>query len=134
MFENNTFIFLLIILLVYHVTSGIYMTREILAWVPDKKRRFKLLMYLWLIPVVGINLANRKGRLGLFEESNDLPTSSSRTALLGLEEILNPGVKNHIEAIEKQRTELSETISEPDEPSLKVQNKSSHTTKSNKGL
>ena len=106
---------LLVVLTIYHLTSCIYMSREILAWVPDNKRRIKLLLMLWFIPIFGINMTNIKGKLGLFQESRENGPPATSGGILEIENALNPGAKYRVEVIAEQKAEVPSTISEQDD-------------------
>lgn len=105
--QNKIFLALIILLAIYHVISSLVMTREIMVWVPNKKRKLKLLLLVWLVPFFGLRLANKKAQLGLFEPSKEQASSSTVGAsLLEIEAVFNPGVKHRVEAVQEHKVKV----------------------------
>ena len=96
------------LLLAYHVISSLFMSREIMVWVPSKKKKIKLLLLVWLVPVFGLSMANKKGQLGLYEETNQTGSSESvGMGLLEIEAVFNPGAKHRIEAVQEHKVQVT---------------------------
>jgi len=96
------------LLMAYHVISASFMSREIMVWVPSKKRKFKLMLLVWLVPVFGLRLANKKAQLGLFEETHQPASAESMgMGLLEIEAVFNPGAKHRIEAVQQHKVQVS---------------------------
>lgn len=104
----------------YHVISNLFMSREILIWVPNKKRKIKLLLLVWLIPIFGLRLANKKTQLGLFEAKKQTGSGESMgMGLLELEAIFNPGAKHRIEAVQEHKVQVAKKSEQPKDNQLK---------------
>lgn len=103
-------------MLAYHVVSSLFMSREIMVWVPDKKRKLKLLLLVWLVPILGLRLANKKAELGLFEAKKQSGSVESMgMGLLELEAIFNPGVKHRVEAVQQHKVQVAKKNGQQDD-------------------
>ncbi len=103
-------------LLLLHTLFACLLSREVLIWVPDRKRKLKLLLLIWLIPVKGLKWANQKAQLGWNEERKEtIGTSSVDMGLMLIDAIYNPGAKHRIEAIQVRRVKVAKKNGQNDE-------------------
>ena len=99
-------------LLVVFVISLLYFnfmaSKEIYDWVPSVRKQIILFFLVWFLPLIGIFFANKYGNLGLFDKQKSKNGDSAISGgFLLLHSIFNPGVKNTIEMVEKQKSDLN---------------------------
>ena len=82
-------------------------SKEIYDWVPSARKQIILFFLVWFLPLIGIFFANKYGNLGLFDKQKSKNGDSAISGgFLLLHSIFNPGVKNTIEMVEKQKSDL----------------------------
>lgn len=91
------------ILLMVNTVLNIFLSRDIINWVPTIRERLVLFILLWLLPVFGFLLVYRKIGPGWFEKEIDEPGqgSSASTGLLALDAIFNPSSAHVLNAQKK---------------------------------
>ena len=83
------------------------LSKEIYYWVPSWKKKIFLYLLLWLVPIVGFFLANKIGDLQWFKPGKSKGGSASISGgLLQADSVFNPGAKNTIEMVEKQKADI----------------------------
>ena len=108
MYESKYLIFLLFLLSLHIFLCGL-MTKEIFNWVPGLKKQILLCILVWCVPIVGILVASKAGKLGVFKPiSKKTGDSLISVGFFEIDSVLNPGAKNRIEMIEKQRSGITE--------------------------
>ena len=97
-------ILLIVVLLIY---LNALMSREIYNWIPTLRKKVSLWVLVWTVPVFGIFLANKLGNIGWFKGYKSQSGSSSVAGgFMEADSVFNPGVKNRIEMVEKQKSEI----------------------------
>lgn len=98
---------LLLVLAIFLLLFNSLLSKEIYDWVPSTKKQILLYLLVWLVPIVGLILANKLGNLGWFRPRK---SSGGNSAIAGgfmqADSIFNPGAKHTIEMIEEQKSEL----------------------------
>ncbi len=108
MHESKYLIFLLFLLSLHIFLCGLT-TKAIYYWVPDLKKQLLLYLLVWCVPIAGILVANKLGKLGLFKPiSKETSGSIISVGFFEIDSVLNPGAKNRIEMIEKQQSGITE--------------------------
>ncbi len=97
------------------VFFNVLLSKEIYYWVPSIKKKICLYLLVWLIPIVGIFLANKLGNLGLFRNrKSGGGTSAISGGFMQADSIFNPGRKHTIEIVEKQKSEVRREYKQAD--------------------
>lgn len=82
-------------------------SKDIFNWVPNLKKQVYLWILVWFLPFIGFFIANKVGNLGWFKPKG---SSSGESTISGgfmeADAVFNPGARNHIEMVEKQKTEI----------------------------
>ncbi len=96
--------YVLLGLLLIHILFASLLSREVLIWVPTWRRKIKLLLLIWLVPVKGLKWANQKAQLGWNEARRDAVGGSSvGMGLMEVDAVFNPGARNRIEAVQEHK-------------------------------
>ena len=82
------------------------MTRDLWSWVPPLKKRIGLTLAVWLLPILGLWLANKYGFLGWFKKRKAGESSAIATGLMGMDSFFNPGMQHRMEIVEKRKSEV----------------------------
>lgn len=85
------------------------MTKEIFTWVPLVRKQVAFLLLVWLLPVFGLLIVNRWGKMGWFaKKASQSGPAAVTQGFMEADAVFNPGMKHRIELVEKQKSELVE--------------------------
>ena len=105
--QNPQFYAFAVLFLLLLIFFNCLISRDIYNWVPSTKRQIGLLSLVWSLPIVGFFIANILGKLGWFKKKKSQGGSSAVTGgFMEMDSVLNPGVRNQIEMVEKRDSEI----------------------------
>ena len=98
---------LLLVLALLLILFNSLLSKEIYYWVPTTTHKILLWLLVWCVPVLGFFLANKLGKLEWFKTNKSSDGSSAISGgLLQADAVFNPGARNTIEMVEKQKAEV----------------------------